>query len=77
MKINGTVEVFTIGQVAAVCRVAPTTARRWVESGTLCGYIVPSTANNPHHRVTRKALVKFLAEYGMPQEWIKTCDRHR
>src|SRR6266699_2242900 len=48
-------KVFTTGQVAKICKVAPRTVSKWFDSGRLKGYRIP-----------REYLIKFLKEHGMP-----------
>lgn len=55
--------VYTTGQVAKICVVAPRTVSKWIDSGRLKGYRVPGSQDR---RVPHAMLVKFLKEYGMP-----------
>jgi len=56
-------KVFTTGQVAKICKVAPRTVRKWFESGRLKGYRISGSQDV---RIPREYLVKFLKEHGMP-----------
>lgn len=56
-------EVYTTGQVAAVCRVSPRTVCKWIDEGLLRGYRL---AGGWDRRVPRAELERFLAEHGMP-----------
>jgi excisionase family DNA binding protein len=56
-------KVFTTGQVAKICKVAPRTVSKWFDSGRLRGYRIPGSQDR---RIPREALIKFLKEYGMP-----------
>jgi len=56
-------KVFTTGQVAKICKVAPRTVSKWFDSGRLRGYRVPGSQNR---RIPREYLIKFLKEHGMP-----------
>lgn len=56
-------DVFTTGDVAALCRVAPRTAAKWIDTGLLKGFRL---AGSKDRRVTRAELVRFLAANGMP-----------
>lgn len=49
--------VFTTGQVAKICHVAPRTASKWIDKGLLQGYRLPGTKDR---RVSREALVSFM-----------------
>jgi len=55
-----TAEYFTTGEVAIICKVAPRTVHKWVDSGRLPATKLP-TSN--HRRVTRKDLIVFLNEH--------------
>lgn len=62
-------EIFTVGQIAKVCRTANRTVTRWIDSGQLPGYRLPGNSPdvpNEDRRVTRAALVRFLRTHGMP-----------
>ena len=56
-------KVFTTGQVAMICKVAPRTVSKWFDSGRLRGYRIPGSQDR---RIPREALIRFLKEYGMP-----------
>ena len=55
-------KVFTTGQVAEICKVAPRTVAKWFDSGRLKGYRIPGTQDR---RIPREYLFKFLREHGM------------
>ena len=67
-------KVFTTGQVAKICKVAPRTVSKWFDSGRLKGYRSPGSQDR---RIPREQLIKFLKEHGMPlgeleeEEWHK------
>jgi excisionase family DNA binding protein len=67
-------KVFTTGQVAQMCKVAPRTVSKWFDSGQLKGYRIPGSQDR---RIPREQLVKFLKENQMPlgeleeEEWHK------
>ena len=67
-------KVFTTGQVAKICKVAPRTVSKWFDSGRLKGYRIPGSQDR---RIPREQLIKFLKEHGMPlgeleeEEWHK------
>lgn len=56
-------KVFTTGQVAKICKVAPRTVSKWFDSGRLRGYRIPGSDDR---RIPREALIRFLKQYGMP-----------
>jgi len=56
-------KVFTTGQVAQICKVAPRTVSKWFDSGRLKGYRIPGSQDR---RIPRENLIKFLKEHGMP-----------
>ena len=56
-------KVFTTGQVAKICKVAPRTVSKWFDSGRLKGYRIPGSQDR---RIPREQLVRFLKEHGMP-----------
>jgi two-component system response regulator RpaA len=55
--------VFTTGQVAKICKVAPRTVSKWFDTGKLKGYRIPGSQDR---RIPRDALIRFLKEYNMP-----------
>ena len=62
-------KVFTTGQIAKICRVAPRTVSKWFDAGRLKGYRIPSIGDGHKggdRRVTREELIKFLEAHGMP-----------
>ncbi|MDO5309086.1 MAG: helix-turn-helix domain-containing protein [Planctomycetia bacterium] len=56
-------KVFTTGQVAKICKVAPRTVSKWFDTGRLKGYRIPGSQDR---RIPRESLIKFLKEHGMP-----------
>jgi excisionase family DNA binding protein len=56
-------KVFTTGQVAKFCKVAPRTVSKWFDAGRLKGYRIPGSQDR---RIPREYLIKFLKEHGMP-----------
>jgi excisionase family DNA binding protein len=64
--------LFTTGQVAKICKVAPRTVNKWVDSGLLRGYRIPGSQDR---RVTEAGLDEFLAENGLPPRPPEPCPR--
>lgn len=62
-------KVFTTGQVAKFCRVAPRTVSKWFDSGRLRGYRIPGSQDR---RVPRENLIDFLKKYHMPLGELET-----
>jgi|SRR3990172_5943489 len=56
-------KVFTTGQVAKICKVAPRTVSKWFDTGRLRGYRIPGSQDR---RIPREHLIRFLKEHGMP-----------
>jgi len=56
-------KVFTTGQVAKICKVAPRTVSKWFDTGRLKGYRIPGSQDR---RIPREYLIKFLKEHNMP-----------
>lgn len=55
--------IFTTGEVAKICKVAPRVVSKWFDSGRLRGYRIPGSQDR---RIPREHLIRFLKEYGMP-----------
>ena len=56
-------KVFTTGQVAKICKVAPRTVSKWFDSGRLRGYRIPGSQDR---RIPRVQLVLFMKDNGIP-----------
>ena len=56
-------KVFTTGQVAKICKVAPRTVSTWFDTGRLKGYRIPGSQDR---RIPHDCLVKFLKDHNMP-----------
>ena len=56
-------KVFTTGQVAKICKVAPRTVSKWFDSGRLRGYRIPGSQDR---RIPREHLIRFMKDHGMP-----------
>lgn len=60
--------IFTTGQVAKICQVAPRTASKWFDSGRLGGYRIPGSNDR---RIPCDCLVRFLHEHNMPTHGLE------
>jgi excisionase family DNA binding protein len=67
-------KVFTTGQVAKICQVAPRTVSKWFDSGRLRGYRIPGSQDR---RIPREALIRFLKENGMPMGHLEEEGWHK
>ncbi len=61
--------VFTTGQVARICRVAPRTVSKWFDSGQLRGYRIPGSRDR---RIPVEHLVRFMRKHGLPMGDLET-----
>jgi excisionase family DNA binding protein len=66
--------VFTTGQVAKICQVAPRTVSKWFDSGKLRGYRIPGSQDR---RIPRDQLIRFLKENGMPLGQLEEEELHK
>jgi two-component system response regulator RpaA len=67
-------KVFTTGQVAKICKVAPRTVSKWFDSGRLKGYRIPGSQDR---RIPRENLIRFLREHEMPLEDLVEEELHK
>jgi excisionase family DNA binding protein len=58
------VVVFTTGEVAKICRVAPRTVSIWFDRGKLKGYRMPGSQDR---RIPEEYLRNFLNEHNMKE----------
>lgn len=56
-------EVFTTGDVARMCGVAPRTVSKWFDTGQLRGFKIPGSRDR---RIPRESLVRFMRAHGIP-----------
>lgn len=59
--------VYTTGEVARICHVAPRTVSKWVDSGQLRGYRIPGSRDR---RIPLEHLLAFLRANGMPTDLL-------
>ena len=62
-------KVFTTGQVAKICKVAPRTVSKWFDSGALHGYRIPGSKDR---RIPLNQLIRFMKQHGMPLNGLMT-----
>ena len=61
--------VYTTGEVARICQVAPRTVSKWFDTGRLKGYRIPGSLDR---RIPRDSLVEFMRAHGMPLGELST-----
>jgi excisionase family DNA binding protein len=66
--------VFTTGQVAKICQVAPRTVSKWFDTGKLKGYRIPGSLDR---RIPRADLIRFLKDNGMPLAGLEQESWHK
>ena len=67
-------KVFTTGQVAKICKVAPRTVSKWFDSGRLKGYRIPGSQDR---RIPREQLIRFLKDHNMPLGDLEEEELHK
>jgi excisionase family DNA binding protein len=60
-------EVFTTGEVAKLCHVAPRTVTKWFDSGELGGYRIPGSRDR---RIPMEELVRFMEAHKLPMDGL-------
>jgi len=58
-------KVFTTGQVAKICKVAPRTVSKWFDSGRLKGYRIPGS-----HIAVFRAITSSSSSKSMVCPWV-------
>ncbi|MFH1614209.1 MAG: helix-turn-helix domain-containing protein [Planctomycetota bacterium] len=58
-------DIFTTGQVAAICNVAPRTVTKWFDSGQLRGYRIPGSRDR---RIPVSELIRFMRAHDIPTD---------
>ena len=66
--------VYTTGQVAKLCRVAPRTVSAWMSRGQLGGYRIPTGQGEGDRRIPREELIRFMKAAGIPLGSLATAD---
>jgi excisionase family DNA binding protein len=56
-------DIFTTGQVAQICKVAPRTVTKWFDTGQLKGYRIPGGRDR---RIPAAELIRFMKTHNMP-----------
>ena len=68
VRYPSTKAIFTTGQVAKVCHVAPRTVSKWFDAGRIKGYRIPGSQDR---RIPRAHLIEFLRQHGMPLDGLE------
>ncbi len=66
--MSNTKTIFTMAEVATICKVAPSTVAKWFDSGRLRGYRIPGSQDR---RIPKEYLISFLKEYGFPAQMVE------
>jgi len=61
-------KVFTTGQAAKICRVAPRTMAKWFDAGRIKGYRMPGSLDR---RIPESNLEAFLVANDMPLDELE------
>jgi excisionase family DNA binding protein len=72
MKL-GTKDVFTTGEVAKICNVAPRTVSKWFDSGQLRGYRIPGSKDR---RIPKAQLLRFMRAHNIPMGELESGQTH-
>lgn len=67
-------KVYTTGQVAKICGVSLSTAKRWVERGEIKGFRLPRSGE---WRVTKQELVNFMERNAFPIDDLIASERKK
>ena len=67
MRATGQKEVLTTGEVARICRVAPRTVSKWVDTGKLRGYRIPGSRDR---RIPMPQLIAFMRAHDIPLDGL-------
>ena len=62
-------KVFTTGQVAKICKVAPRTVSKWFDSGQLRGYRIPGSKDR---RIPLNSLIRFMKTHNIPLDGLQS-----
>lgn len=61
-------DIFTTGQVAQICKVAPRTVTKWFDSGKLKGYRIPGSRDR---RIPASELLRFMKSHDIPTDAVE------
>ena len=67
MNTRTSKDVFTTGEVAKICHVAPRTVSKWFDTGKLRGYRIPGSRDR---RIPVGQLVSFMQAHGLPLDGL-------
>jgi excisionase family DNA binding protein len=62
-------QVYTTGEIAKICNVAPRTVSKWFDSGKLRGYRIPGSRDR---RVPVDQLISFMRAHNMPLDGLES-----
>ena len=62
--------IYTTGQLAKICGVAPRTVSKWIDAGHMRGYKIPGSNDR---RVPHAALLHFLRQNGMSTHAVESA----
>jgi excisionase family DNA binding protein len=68
MNSNKRKDIFTTGQVAQICKVAPRTVTKWFDSGQLKGYRIPGGRDR---RIPVSELLRFMKIHNIPTDGLE------
>lgn len=67
MTADKSKRIYTTGQVAQICNVAPRTVTKWFDSGKLRGYRIPGSRDR---RIPAGELLRFMQSHNIPTNSI-------
>jgi PleD family two-component response regulator len=65
-------KVFTVKQIAKICKVDPQMVVKWFRQGRLSGHLTPGSKDG--YRAPREYLIKFMKEHGFPLGELENGD---
>ena len=65
-------KIYTLGQVAKICKVSRQTLKEFFDLGELRGYIIPGSEEA---RIPNEELIRFMKDYGIPLGKLEEGER--